>query len=640
MEKLFLSILNMSLTASYVIVFVMLIRLPLKKAPKVISYALWGAAAFRLICPFSFESIFSLLPATTSPIPQDIVYQQSPQINSGIAAVDTYVNNSLPSPSAAASVNPLQLYTRIGAAIWISGIAAMLVYSIASVLILKRRLKNAQDIQRNVCEADNLKTPFVLGIFRPRIYIPVGLTTEEKSYIIRHEQTHIRRFDHIIKPFAFLVLSIHWFNPLVWIAFILMSTDMELSCDERVIKEMGCEIKKAYSTSLLSLASGKRILNGSPLAFGEGNVRGRIKNVLNYKKPAFWIVIIAAVAVACVGIGLIANPGAGAADENNYVKEIYRFRTQYVGDNSKVANIADRLPMPDTLTRTQIRLFTDNTPYGFEISYDTTPAARESFSRTDDQSVFDQNAVLAFALIKNADSVNFVLNDGENELLIQRTRDWANSNMGKDVWESSATLEKFASLYAEVNHKFSSDYKKEKQPVRLANFVIAENTAALSDGDSVSVRLVMTDGEYFDEEYAGPGGGTYPENYRGSYEIQNSDGKLLSRTDFENEGQPANFAGKFDLLFDDYNNDKNPDFPIGQWGSSNMNIYWLYTITADGTVKKISSDAFVHGSHEFSAKFDKDSGFYTQFYNNAIGETVTNHYVWDKNKNSFYKDAP
>lgn len=308
MEELFLSVLNKSLIASYVIIFVILVRLPLKKAPKVISYALWAVVAFRLLCPFSFESMYSLLPAKAAFIPHDIAYLQSPQINSGITAIDTYVNRSLPPPSVTASVNPLQIYILISSYIWILGLAVMLLYSVASVLILKRRLKSAQLIEHNIYEADNLKTPFVLGIFRPIIYIPTGLAAEEKNLIIRHEQTHIGRFDHIIKPFAFLSLSIHWFNPLVWVAFLLMSSDMELACDEKVIKEMGSEIKKAYSTSLLSLAMGKSIINGSPLAFGEGNVKGRIRNVLNYRKPSFWIIMSAVIAVAVVSIGLLANP--------------------------------------------------------------------------------------------------------------------------------------------------------------------------------------------------------------------------------------------------------------------------------------------------------------------------------------------
>ncbi|MGI6098094.1 MAG: M56 family metallopeptidase [Dethiobacteria bacterium] len=310
MSELFLSVLNMSLTASYVILFVIIVRLLLKKAPKFISYALWGVVAFRLIVPFSFESIFSLMPRNTNavPIPHDIIYQQSPKINSGIEVVDSFVSQSLPAPTAGASANPLQIYVEIGAYIWALGIVALIVYSLVSVLILKRQLKSAQLIEQNIFEAKNLKTPFVLGLIRPKIYLPVGLKGEERSYILLHEQTHIHRKDHIIKILAFFILSIHWFNPLVWIAFILMSTDMELSCDEKVLKEMNEDIKKPYANLLLSLATGKHVLNGSPLAFGEGNVKGRIKNVLNYKKPRFWIIVISIIVVTVVGIGLMANP--------------------------------------------------------------------------------------------------------------------------------------------------------------------------------------------------------------------------------------------------------------------------------------------------------------------------------------------
>ena len=311
MSEQFLTVLNMSLTASYVIIFVMLIRLPLKKVPKVISYALWGVVAFRLIIPFSFESMFSLMPRKTNavPIPHDIIYQQSPQINSGIGVVDSFVSESLPTPTVGASVNPLQVYIEIGAYIWVLGMIALLVYSLVSVLLLKRQLKSAQLIEQNIFEAKNLKTPFVLGLIKAKIYLPVGLNATERSYILLHEQTHIHRNNHIIKVLAFLTLSIHWFNPLVWIAFMLMNKDMELSCDERVLKQMNNEdIKKPYANSLLSLATGKHILNGSPLAFGEGNVKGRIKNVLNYKRPRFWIIVFSIIIVATVGIGLMANP--------------------------------------------------------------------------------------------------------------------------------------------------------------------------------------------------------------------------------------------------------------------------------------------------------------------------------------------
>ena len=317
MEGLFSSVLTMSLTASYVILCIIPVRFLLKKTSKFISYALWSTAAFRLLCPFSFESIVSLLPARALQASQNIAYQQSPPLTAAESTVRPeipYIPVSLTSPAAGSATPP---YIRIGMYLWLLGIAVMLIYSIASVFFLKKRLKNARRIKANIYEADYLNTPFVLGSFRPKIYLPAGLGKEEQTYILRHEETHIRRLDHMIKPFAFFILTIHWFNPLVWIAFALMNTDMELSCDERVIKELGKDIKKAYSSSLLSLASGRHFINGSPLAFGEGNVKGRIKNVLNYKKPAFWVVTAAAVITAGIGIGLTTNPKAQQPGNGN-----------------------------------------------------------------------------------------------------------------------------------------------------------------------------------------------------------------------------------------------------------------------------------------------------------------------------------
>ncbi len=324
MSELFLTVLNMSLTASYVILFVMLVRLLLKKAPKVISYALWAVVAFRLIIPFSFESMFSLMPQNTNPvsIPHDIIYQQSPQINSGIEVVDSLVSQSLPAPTIGASVNPLQIFVVIGTYIWVFGIITLLIYSLVSILILKRRLKSAQLVEKDIFEAKNLKTPFVLGFFCPKIYIPSGLSEEEKSYIILHEQTHIRRFDHLAKMVAFLILCVHWFNPLVWVAFMLMSADLEMSCDERVLKEMGSNIKQAYSTSLLSLATGRHLINGIPLSFGEGNIKARIKNILNFKKRSTWVMVVSTILVAALVIGFTSNRPS-ADDSSDW--EVYDF---------------------------------------------------------------------------------------------------------------------------------------------------------------------------------------------------------------------------------------------------------------------------------------------------------------------------
>ena len=307
MEKIFLSVLNMSLTASFVIAAIMLTRLLLKKAPKIISYALWAVAGFRLVCPFTLESMFSLLPFKAAPLPPDITMQDAPRIDSGIAVIDNAISAVLPAAAPTASVNPLQIWLAVGSFIWILGIAVMLIYSFVSIIILKHRLCWAEHVEDNLYEADNLKTPFVIGLFKPKIYIPAGLSDEERRYIVLHEQTHIRRFDHIVKIFAYLVLCLHWFNPLVWAAFILMGADMEMSCDERVMKELGSDIKNAYSLSLVRVAAGHKILNGSPLAFGEGSMKERIKNVLKFKKPSRLILIASIGLAAVITVGLTVN---------------------------------------------------------------------------------------------------------------------------------------------------------------------------------------------------------------------------------------------------------------------------------------------------------------------------------------------
>ncbi|GAE88001.1 M56 family metallopeptidase [Acetivibrio straminisolvens] len=347
MTELFLTVLKMSLTASYVILCVIIVRLLLKKAPKVISYALWGVVAFRLVIPFSFESTFSLLPWRTNivPVRYEVIYYQSPQVTSSQDAVNSLVNEPPSGKSAIVpvfetSINRLQNYIAIGTYIWLLGVMALLIYSLASFLKLKRQLKSAQLIDKNIYHVKNLKTPFVLGIIKPKIYLPFGLDDAERSYILIHEQTHINRRDHIIKILAFLILSVHWFNPLVWIAFMLMSTDMELSCDEKVLKEMGENIRKPYANSLLSLAAGRHILNGSALAFGEGNVKGRIKNVLNYKKFPFWVIAASVVTVIAVGIALASNPkpGESVRPEENEEKLVQspegtRVQIEFLSDN-------------------------------------------------------------------------------------------------------------------------------------------------------------------------------------------------------------------------------------------------------------------------------------------------------------------
>ncbi len=311
--RLFLQILNMSFTASLAILFVLAVRLLLKKAPKLFSYALWSVVLFRLICPFSFESAFSILPTKVNPISQNIVYARVPQVDTGIATINRVVNASLPAGTPYASINPLQVWVFLGTILWVTGIAVLLFHSLTSLVRLQSQLRDAVHEGEHIYISKKLDTPFVMGLLRPRIYLPAALSAEEKNYILLHEQTHIKRGDHLFKLLFFCVLCLHWFNPLVWVAFFVSSRDMEMACDEAVIKKLGNGLKKNYSASLLALATGRRLVSGTPLAFGEGDTKARIKNVLNYKKPAFWVAALALVVMVCIGVGLMANPVAARA---------------------------------------------------------------------------------------------------------------------------------------------------------------------------------------------------------------------------------------------------------------------------------------------------------------------------------------
>ncbi len=310
MEKLFLQVLNMSFVGGVAIVFVLIARLLLKKMPKIFSYALWAVVLFRLICPFYIQSGMSMVAVASQPIKTEILYAQQPQINTNIGSIDKAINAVLPAPAnMGESVNPIQIWIFLASNVWVLGIVAMLLYSVISLLKLKIKLKDASYQGGRVYISNKIQTAFVLGICAPKIYLPCNLTEQEREYVVLHEQIHIKRFDHIVKMFSFFVLCIHWFNPLVWMAFIYSGRDMEMSCDEAVIKKVGAEIKKQYSSSLLALATDKPAFAPVPLAFGEGNTKGRIKNVLGFKRPAFWIIACCTIAVALLIIGLGTDRG-------------------------------------------------------------------------------------------------------------------------------------------------------------------------------------------------------------------------------------------------------------------------------------------------------------------------------------------
>lgn len=319
----FLKILNMSITGGYIILAVMLARLILRAAPKKYSYALWAAALFRLVCPVSFKSVISIfalrpfdikledtaLSARTGEIvhiPENIGMMAQPEVHTGIAAVDAAVNESLPGTTPMYSANPLQIWEFVAMLLWLVGMAALLTISLIGLWRLCRRLRTATLLEGNVWQSENVQSPFIIGLFKPKIYIPYGLGGAALGYVLAHERAHIKRGDHIIRTLAYLVLCLHWFNPLVWLAFWLMGRDMELSCDEKVLSRMGD--KAEYSETLLSFASPRRFPAPTPLAFGESGVARRIKNALKWKRPRFWLSAIALVLCAVVIAACAANP--------------------------------------------------------------------------------------------------------------------------------------------------------------------------------------------------------------------------------------------------------------------------------------------------------------------------------------------
>lgn len=315
MGEIFLKLLNLSITASWLILAVLCIRLLFRKIPKWITCLLWGVVAIRLIFPFSIESAFSLQlsaePIRTSTMVEGELIPYVPSVNSNIGVVENTVNPLLAEAFAyqeTESVAPLQIATEIAGSVWLSGMVVLLIFALVSMIKLRLRVREAVRYKENIYICDAVKSPFILGIIKPRIYLSSALSEEEMDYIIAHERAHLKRKDHLWKPFGYLLLCIYWFNPLCWIAYIMLCKDIELACDEKVIKDMSFGDKKEYSRVLLFCATQRHLVMACPLAFGEVGVKERVKTVLNYKKPTFWITIAAIVVCAIVAICFLTNP--------------------------------------------------------------------------------------------------------------------------------------------------------------------------------------------------------------------------------------------------------------------------------------------------------------------------------------------
>ena len=310
MNELFLKIINMSISASWLVLAVLILRFVLKKAPKWINVLLWGIVAIRLICPFSFESTLSLIPSAET-IPLNIGMDTTPTINSGISAINNAVNPIISqsnTPMAGASINPLQITIGIYEYIWIFGMIALALYTAISYWRLHRKVDTAVRYKDNIFQSENVSSPFVFGIIKPRIYLPFKMNGQDLEHVVAHEHAHIRRKDHWWKPFGFLLLTIHWFNPLMWMAYVLLCRDIELACDEKVIKELGNEQRGDYTQALVACSVNRRMIAACPLTFGEVGVKERVKSVMNYKKPALWVIIIAVIVCVGVAVCFLTNP--------------------------------------------------------------------------------------------------------------------------------------------------------------------------------------------------------------------------------------------------------------------------------------------------------------------------------------------
>ncbi len=333
MEMIFLNVFNRSLAAGWLILAVIVVRLLLKKAPRRLSCVLWAVVAVRLLCPFFPVSSFSLIPSGETISAEAVRFAPAPAIDSGIPALNEALNPMIGerfAPAPGTSVNPLYIWTAVAGIVWLVGVAVMAGYALLSSLRMRSVVREAVPLESgaalpdNVWLCDAVRSPFILGIVRPKIYLPSGITREQMLCILAHEQAHVERLDHCLKPFGWLLLSVYWFHPLVWIAYMLFCRDLELACDEKVVGGMDLDGRKAYSHALLACSLQRKMIFSYPLAFGEIGVRERVKGILHYRKPAGWLAAVAVLACAAVAVCFLTDPKEKADDSKiRYLDQWY-----------------------------------------------------------------------------------------------------------------------------------------------------------------------------------------------------------------------------------------------------------------------------------------------------------------------------
>ncbi len=310
MENLLIKVCNMGIAAGWLILAVLLLRLLLKQMPKSMRCILWGFVGIRLSCPWSVETVLSLIPSAQT-ISPNIVYQMKPTIHSGILELNQVVNPILSESFAATefqSANPLQIWIFGASIVWIAGFVLIMAYAAISLFRLNRRVRESVRWKENLYLCDRIDTPFVLGLVHPRIILPSAMEEEQSMYVIAHEKAHLERYDYVWKLFGFVLLAVYWFHPLCWVAYWMFCSDLELACDERAIRGYDLNSRKAYATALLECSVNHSNRAAYPLGFGEINVKERVKNVLNQKKPAFWMVLVSSLACILAAMCFLTNP--------------------------------------------------------------------------------------------------------------------------------------------------------------------------------------------------------------------------------------------------------------------------------------------------------------------------------------------
>lgn len=310
MSEIFLKIVNMSISSGWVVLAVLLLRVLLKKAPKGITALLWGIVAIRLVSPVCLRSAMSLIPSgqTVSP---EIMSMDVPSVNTGVSFVNAVVNSTIRGTYSQVSdpgTNSLQVWIPILAGIWLAGIVILLGYTTVSYLRLRRKISTAVLLCDNIFQSEAVASPFVLGMIRPKIYLPFQISRQDTALVIAHERAHICRRDYIWKPLGFLLLSVYWFHPLMWLAYVLFCRDIELACDEKVIKALNGEERADYSQALLACSINRSMIAACPLAFSEVDVKERVEGVMKYKKPTFWVITAAVVVLCIMAVCLLTNP--------------------------------------------------------------------------------------------------------------------------------------------------------------------------------------------------------------------------------------------------------------------------------------------------------------------------------------------